>query len=342
MPPEPVRQFHLEAWCYYRNRAELPPPLAEEFGNVYRMQSARALKLSCAVQQVEALLERHGVSYCWIKGADLGLRIYPEPGLRLLGDLDLWLRPEDCDRGRRLLAEDGWHTDYEIRNPHHYSMRHKRGVALEPHFSLPGFEGIDPAELWRAGVRRTPGRSGGVLTPEMNLLLLMQHASNGQWRWCPLVKLLLDTRLLCNRETVDLGLLQHLAERWRIYPAALLFAAFPELFPELPSGNFSAKTCENFRMLFQFEWHGEEHEISMADARRFSMKWWNMRRLGFTPEAIRAKYHLPPGNCTGLPRAYFCDCARKTINFFRFFHSRDSFLKDHLRRIEQIQNDVIH
>lgn len=63
--PELVRRFQLQAWCYYRNRAELPPPLAEEFGHIYRLQSARALKLSCAVQQVEALLERHRIHcYC--------------------------------------------------------------------------------------------------------------------------------------------------------------------------------------------------------------------------------------------------------------------------------------
>jgi Uncharacterised nucleotidyltransferase len=79
-------------------------PAARQLRQAYRLHTIRTTLHEHALQQVFAALRSAGVEPIAIKGWAVG-RLYPEPGLRPYGDLDLVVRPEQHAVATSVLAD---------------------------------------------------------------------------------------------------------------------------------------------------------------------------------------------------------------------------------------------
>ena len=114
----------------------LPPAVAAENGDVYRKWQRLALSIVTRSMRVDAagaalcrLLTAHGIPHCTIKGA-VSAYYYPDPILRQNGDVDMLVSPDDVDKTRRVMEQDGFVYQYE----HDFHVGYaKGGVLFELH-----------------------------------------------------------------------------------------------------------------------------------------------------------------------------------------------------------------
>ncbi|HXG60703.1 MAG TPA: nucleotidyltransferase family protein [Planctomycetota bacterium] len=134
-----------------------------------------------AVRQAREILSE--VEALPLKGLHLAHRLYPSPGLRDMGDIDLLVRRETVVEADRTLRRLGYvperdpRPSLEVPDAWVNSVLYARGRDLPVHLhwdvrngSLPGFMvRIDPEEIWRE-------RDGGGMAPHHLLVTLCEHA----------------------------------------------------------------------------------------------------------------------------------------------------------------------
>lgn len=333
-----IAAYGLERFFYYYANSSLPEALRTPFQTAYQFQAFQALKQEHALKQLKTLFQQHRIRFCPLKGVDLAYRLYPAPALRPMGDIDLLIHPEDCQAARAVLAEAGWQAEYDYAHQHHYSVILKDGIALEIHFRLPRFIAADMLQVWALllPVDSTEHR----LPPELNLLLLFNHAGGHHWQNGR--RLLLDTGFLLSRQPVDWPKLTQLAAQFRVFTPELLFAAFPDFYPaeyRPPAGAIAPELAADFRQLVL---HGvafasRPHELLMSQPDRFSPAWWRKRIAGLRPLCTRFRHHIPPGHRGQVFRCYLKDCGIKLKYFWRFLSgSKDPVLRQYLKRQKRI------
>lgn len=114
----------------------LPPAAAAKDGATYRQWQQLAFSVINRTAQVDAankqlcrLLTEHGIPHCTLKGA-VSAHYYPDPMLRQNGDVDFLVSPDDLDKTRRLLEENGYAYQYD----HDFHIGYaKGGVLFELH-----------------------------------------------------------------------------------------------------------------------------------------------------------------------------------------------------------------
>lgn len=87
------------------------------------------------LKELAQLLNQHGVNYAVVKGQVAGLN-YPDPTLRLSGDIDIFCDGEDFKKAKEVV-EQAWHVCYESFpvEHHHISFSYKN-IAVEQHHTL--------------------------------------------------------------------------------------------------------------------------------------------------------------------------------------------------------------
>ncbi len=131
-----------------------------------------------------------GIEAMPLKGLALRESIFPDPALRLCGDLDFLVRPADVEQAEEILLHLGYRPDegyaprdwYRPERIHHLVPYHLPGrrVQVEVHWDLmPPNDGFPiPVEaLWqRATAGQVAGRPVKFLAPEDLLIHLSLHA----------------------------------------------------------------------------------------------------------------------------------------------------------------------
>lgn len=184
-----------------------------------------------------ATLEPHGIGVIALKGAaNLLHGLYPEPSVRIVGDLDLLVAPEHARPASEALARAGFDEIGErrrrvpLRGHHHLPMqRHRQtGVGIEVHttvLSAPYGPMLEPARVRRSarpvGFR---GRELGLPSPTHRVLHNLVHdqlVDGAYARRSVSLRQLLDLALLCRRE--------HAKIDWQEVAAAFARARFKAL-----------------------------------------------------------------------------------------------------------------
>jgi hypothetical protein len=101
------------AWWRLRDTSLQTSPAAEELRQAYRLHALQAKLHETAIERVIAALDQAGVETILVKGWAVA-RLYPQPGLRPYGDLDLCFRPEQVAAAREVLerfASDNFVVD---------------------------------------------------------------------------------------------------------------------------------------------------------------------------------------------------------------------------------------
>jgi hypothetical protein len=145
------------AWSKIRHTDLRSSPAGTELQQAYRFHTIRSALREHAIKQVISRLAGIGVEPILIKGWAIA-RLYPEPGLRPYGDIDLVVKPEDYQPASTVVKQ----------------LRGEYGVDLHA-----GFGHLDPGsfdELYSRSMRVKLDEVGvRVLGPEDHLRLLCVH-----------------------------------------------------------------------------------------------------------------------------------------------------------------------
>lgn len=90
------------AWCAVRDTKLSASAVGESFHNAYRLHSLQAALQQRSLKKILPLLRNVGVDPVLVKGWAIA-RLYPEPGMRPYGDLDLCVLPDQYFRALEAL-----------------------------------------------------------------------------------------------------------------------------------------------------------------------------------------------------------------------------------------------
>ncbi|MBO4344107.1 MAG: nucleotidyltransferase family protein [Victivallales bacterium] len=272
-----------------------------------KMQSVRqnsfAINQKQRLDSLCAFLDGHGIRYALIKGIDLAFSVYPSPALRSFCDWDILFHYDDIDAAIRLLLDNGWTADEAIPKTipdhYHYPVLFRNGIPMEPHWTLPKFDGCTPAEIWRFIHPVADGASRHILAPELNMLLLTRHASEHFYTIMPLSRLLLDAAYIIAAGGFDWRKSDAIADALHQPRPADLLAAFSDFFPKAILDEMSPEQSrtEAFRRIFEqresMAANFQNEEMLLNSDAAFS-KSWLLRRLGLCSfQYVRMKHGLP-------------------------------------------------
>ncbi len=164
----------------------LPDTILPSLHDRYLANAGRNALIAAQLGSLLRLLHDAHIPVIVLKGAYLAERVYPDPALRTMGDIDL-LAPEACmDEVDRLLQSCGYHPPlgqdwYNDHHRHfHYSASGKK-AGVEVHWSLSNPHGryrLDLDSLWRhARPVYLSGAPALGLAQEHLLLHLCLHAA---------------------------------------------------------------------------------------------------------------------------------------------------------------------
>ena len=94
------------AWCSVRDSHLKATPAAAELQQAYRLHAIQAALHEINIKEVLALFRAVGIESFLVKGWAIA-RLYPEPGTRPYGDIDLCVRPRDYCTARDVLRAAG-------------------------------------------------------------------------------------------------------------------------------------------------------------------------------------------------------------------------------------------
>ena len=125
------KQTVLDLACQAIPEAKRPEALHKHL----MQNAAKNLRLEYGHALIHKVLTDAGIDYLIIKGC-VSAQYYKDPNLRVMGDVDFLVRPEDLEKTRRLLADQGFREDI-ANNDHHITLI-SGGVTYELHQEVPG------------------------------------------------------------------------------------------------------------------------------------------------------------------------------------------------------------
>ncbi len=185
----------LALWNLERAGATVPPDTLRRLQD--RAAAMRAIELGFRLTLERFLVEaqRAGIEVTLLKGASLALDLYPQPGLRSQGDLDLLVRPEDVLRAVAAARSIGLHPPPRALPAWWYRLAHfhlKLAPAdglqreLELHWHLHPRAQLYTVRLADLLARRQPLVLAGVATWTLDPLDRLLHLVTHLVRHCPL------------------------------------------------------------------------------------------------------------------------------------------------------------
>ncbi|WP_265529450.1 nucleotidyltransferase domain-containing protein [Sphingomicrobium marinum] len=189
-----AQQHRLRPYLFYAavEQAKLPIPtdIAKGWRDCARASTVEALLHQRDLVTAIGLFHEEGVDAVALKGAALAFTAYPQPGLRPMRDIDLWVRPADALRAHHVLLAAGYQAvtpgDPEIllETDHQLPLLLAPGgeTQIEIHARL--FHDAveeDPSPrdefLTSCPMIEVAGQSVRVPSPEHQLLHLVVHAA---------------------------------------------------------------------------------------------------------------------------------------------------------------------
>jgi len=169
-------------------RTAITPPGVVDILMARRDLMARRRLLVTAVQgDVFGALGEADVPFIVLKGAALASLVYPDPVLRPMSDIDLWVQHDRVDNALRAMETRGFHDSHlsmlqapAARTPDEWRLV-RRGAPLEVelHTRLPSIDGLPWAGFetaWQAGMdAELSGAHARVLSPEHQLTQVCLH-----------------------------------------------------------------------------------------------------------------------------------------------------------------------
>jgi len=171
--------------------ASIPPDGLRLLKSTYLFTAHANANLYRHLQCLLDAFSHHDIPAIVLKGAALAELVYPNKGLRPMGDLDLLLNRHDLDRAELVVRELGYFPNSCYASPEWYRQSHHHLIPYVPaDFSLSielhqhivpraMWSSIPVADLWaRARSAQVASRDTLVLSPEDQLLHTSLHVSS--------------------------------------------------------------------------------------------------------------------------------------------------------------------
>ena len=142
--------------------SSFPPEAQTELRGGVKSFLAGNLRIARGHAELSSLLEKAGVPHVIIKGFACSVW-YPAPELRLMGDVDFYVDPQDVERTEALLLKEGYAPEKMSHGFHH--VFEKDGCRYELHFDIPGMPEGSVGEIYRGCFRDLLARSSVRHTP---------------------------------------------------------------------------------------------------------------------------------------------------------------------------------
>ena len=201
----------------------IPPDGLERMNEIYLTAVACHLRLFRALTGVLAAYEQQAIPAALLKGAHLASEIYPAPGLRTMGDVDLLLHERDLPRAERCLLDMGAEPNDACRivtdGTQHFGYAFRdSGLVVENHWTLKAAvrQQIDLEALWARTREATRFPGARLLGPDDLLLHVCLHAAHDLHGL--LLRAIYDATLVVDREAgaLDWPGLCARAREWRV------------------------------------------------------------------------------------------------------------------------------
>ena len=136
-------------------------------------------------QSLSDLFRAHDIPFVVLKGATADI-YYPQPMYRVMGDVDVIVKPEDFERAYELMKANAYEIHGDEANPRHVEVQ-KNGVLFELHRYFSTFNDVNYARLLdgmifdaidRAEIKALEGFSFPMLPPLENGLVLLEHINH--------------------------------------------------------------------------------------------------------------------------------------------------------------------
>jgi hypothetical protein len=156
------------AWCAH-DRPDLPDTVRAYFGSILTLNRLRNEALLNSLERVVGALNAAGIEPMLLKGAaHLVDGLYPSPGLRLMGDLDILVAQDRAENAVTALRAIGFAAVNEgLPASHHHLPRMQDGaVCVEVHTRIEHREDAVPAPWFCEQARTASFRGLAVRLPE--------------------------------------------------------------------------------------------------------------------------------------------------------------------------------
>lgn len=143
--------------------------------------AAKNLNLRQVQKSFVKLLNENGVNYVILKG-EAAADCYPDPSLRLLGDIDVLIAESDLEKVGKLLESKGFERG-ESESEKHIVYRSK-SIRIELHFEIPGMPEGDTKgaikEYMQGVIENAVTAKGGFRMPrdDYQAVILLLHAKH--------------------------------------------------------------------------------------------------------------------------------------------------------------------
>jgi hypothetical protein len=216
----------------YRYAAQLPQ-LADALQVDAMLASAENELYLDALQAMLTPLDAAGIEVTLLKGVALALSAYPQPALRTMSDVDVWIEADAIERAIACLDAAGFEHVNRPKNtePLHISHRGKikfnlpgwriGGVEIHTNpFAITAVQRTSRVDLPAMWARTTPLNANlpGARQPaaeDMIIHVAVHLAVSNQFCFAAL-RGLLDVALLARRHKIDWQLLAKRAQQWRL------------------------------------------------------------------------------------------------------------------------------
>ena len=202
------------------------------------------------IEEISALFEKNEIKHIFFKGAQIR-DYYPVCEARVMGDVDVLISPENRDRAKAILCENGYALVNSNGPVYDYS---KNGVTVEVHTKIiSGKVGSSNAETCFLDAIDNADFEGycGKLGNSYHFAYLLTHIAHHFWFYGAGIKLILDLAAFLRSEKVDLNaVLEKMKEIGLEDFAKVVLSVCKKWFDE--GGDFGAdiKTTEEFLVSF--------------------------------------------------------------------------------------------
>lgn len=186
----------------YKRFRNLPGTEMQVAKSIYRHTwSSNNLSLHM-LRKVLELFDQVGIPVTLLKGAGLIVNVYRDPGLRVVGDMDILVPREQVEEAIQQLRHAGWRQLYQFDERkfdvgHALAFVNPEGVNIDLHWRILGDAPFDQWYMnYQPETRAAMGINASVLCPEDQLVHTLIHCH--KYSPVPLIRWIPDVSLVIN------------------------------------------------------------------------------------------------------------------------------------------------
>ena len=224
-------------------------------------------------EEITNIFNDNNINHVYFKGSVLS-KIYDDPAIRTRGDIDLYVNPNELDKAKDLLIQNGF--EYEFDDSMHHIGFKKYDIETELHFNMLD---LDAHKSWLKLLSNpfelcdNVDKSLYEYKPTYHLIYCIMHFSD-HLRYGAGLRYLLDYYYMFKKTEIDMDLLHKLiieCNLTRLY--SNIINALRMIFDVDFDNTIETENVDFFiNYLKQFGIHGHAHNETSANAARYKNK----------------------------------------------------------------------